>query len=77
MEVGLNKLSQEIMDMGYGQPFDNVVVTVGGTNFDGSGGPMGEGSSIRSENIGEIAVELYKREDLADGGDIEALSALI
>ena len=75
MEVGLNKLSQEIMDMGYGQPFDNVVVTVGGTNFDGSGGPMGEGSSIRSENIGEIAVELYKREDLADGGDIEALSA--
>ena len=22
--------------MGYGQPFDNVVVTVGGTNFDGS-----------------------------------------
>ena len=75
MEVGLNKLSKEIMDMGYGQPFDNVVVTVGGTNFDGSGGPMGEGLSIRSENIGEIAVELYKREDLADGGDIEALSA--
>ena len=75
MEVGLNELSQEIIDMGYGQPFDNIVVTVGGTNFDGSGGPMGEGSSIRSENIGEIAVELYKREDLADGGDIEALSA--
>ena len=75
MEAGLNELSKEIIDMGYGQPFDNTVVTVGGTNFDGSGGPMGEGSSIRSENVGEIAVELYKREDLADGGDIEALSA--
>lgn len=75
MEAGLNELSQEIMDMGYGIAFDNVVVTIGGTNFDGSGGPMGEGSSIRSENVGEIAVELFKREELADGGDIEALSA--
>ena len=75
MEAGLNELSKEIIAMGYGQPFDNTVVTVGGTNFDGSGGPMGEGSSIRSENVGEIAVELFKREDLADGGDIEALSA--
>lgn len=75
MEDGLNKLSQEIIDMGYGQPFDNSVVTIGGTNFDGSGGPMGEGFSMRSENVGEIAVELYKREDLANGGDIEALSA--
>ena len=45
MEVGLNKLSKEIIDMGYGQPFDNIVVTVGGTNFDGSGGPMGEAVS--------------------------------
>lgn len=75
METALGKLSQEIMDMGYGQAFDNIVVTIGGTNFDGSGGPMGEGSSIRSENIGEIAVELFKREDLANGGNIETVSA--
>ena len=75
MEAGLDELSQEIIGMGYGQAFDNIVVTIGGTNFDGSGGPMGEGSSIRSENIGEIAVELFKREELANGGNIEILSA--
>lgn len=75
MESGLELLSNELREKGYGQAFDNVVITIGGANFDGSGGPMGEGSSYRSSNIGEIAVELYKREDLAGGGTIEDLSA--
>ena len=75
MEAGLDELAREISEMGFGQAFDNVVVTIGGANFDGSGGPMGEGFSQRAANVGEIAVELFKREDLADGGTIEALSA--
>ncbi len=75
MEEALKRLSDEVSSMGYGKAFDNIVTTIGGANFDGSGGPMGEGASYRSSNIGEIAVELYKREDLAGGGTIKALSA--
>ena len=74
MVEGLNTLTKELEEQGYGQVFDNIVVSVGAQNFEG-GGPMGEGPSIINPNLGEVAVELFKREDLASGGDIEVLSA--
>ena len=74
MQEGLDVLAQQIRDDGYGEAFDNVVFSVGAQNFEG-GGPTGEGSGQSGSNLGEIAVELFKREDLAKFGNIEALSA--
>jgi multidrug efflux pump subunit AcrB len=75
MQDGLDQLIAETNELGYGDPFDNAVVTVGGQPFEGSGGPMGDALQSASTNLAEIAVELIKREDLAGGSDIEALSA--
>ena len=75
MQRGLNELIEETNQLGYGEPFDNAVVTIGGQPFEGSGGPMGESFSQGDTNLAEIAVELVKRENLAGGGNIEALSA--
>jgi multidrug efflux pump subunit AcrB len=75
MQDGLDKLIAESNELGYGEPFDNAVVTVGGQPFEGSGGPMGDAAQNSGTHLAEIAVELVKREDLAGGGDIEALSA--
>lgn len=74
MQDGLDVLAQEIRDQGYGEAFDNIVLSVGAQNFEG-GGPTGEGAGQFGSNLGEIAVELFKRQDLAKNGDIEALSA--
>lgn len=74
MQDSLEDLAQEIREQGYGEAFDNIVFSVGAQNFEG-GGPTGEGNGQVSSNLGEIAVELFKREDLAKNGDIEALSA--
>jgi len=75
MESGLNQLIEEVKEEGHGEPFDNVVVTIGGQPFEGSGGPMGDGQGNTGPHIAEIAVELVKREDLPGGGNIESLSA--
>ena len=75
MKRGLDELTQETEDKGYGQPFQNAVITIGGQPFEGSGGPMGATSSTSKPNLAEIAVELVKSEDRADGGNIDALSA--
>jgi len=75
MEEGLRKLIRETEEKYDREPFDNAVVTIGAQPFEGSGGPMGEALANRGTHIGEVAVELVKREDLAGGGDIEALSA--
>lgn len=75
MQDGLEKLIAKVEAEGHGTPFDNAVVTIGAQPFEGSGGPMGEALQNTGTHIAEIAVELVKREDLADGGDIEALSA--
>ena len=75
MHDGLDKLRTEIAEQGLGDPFDNVVITIGSQPFAGSGGPMGGFGKAVSTNRAEIAVELVKREDLADGGKIKELSA--
>lgn len=75
MQSGLDQLIKEVKEEGHGEPFDNAVVTIGGQPFDGSGGPMGNAGQTTSTNIGEIAVELVKRENLAGGGNIDELSA--
>jgi multidrug efflux pump subunit AcrB len=75
MQDGLDQLIAETKALGHGEPFDNAVVTVGGQPFEGSGGPMGDAAQNSGTHLAEIAVELVKREDLAAGGDIEALSA--
>ena len=75
MQDGLKKLIAEVEAEGLGEPFDNAVVTIGAQPFEGSGGPMGDAGQVTGTHIAEIAVELVKREDLAGGGDIEALSA--
>ena len=75
MQRGLDELIAETEAKGYGSPFDNAVVTIGGQPFEGSGGPMGESFSTGDTNLAEIAVELVKREDLVGGGDNDALSA--
>ena len=75
MERGLDELVRETKAAGHGNPFENAVITVGAQPFEGSGGPMGETNAARGPHVAEIAVELVKREDLADGGDIKALSA--
>lgn len=75
MEIGLEKLIQETHDLGHGDPFDNAVITIGGHPFADSGGPMGTSYNTGAANQAEIAVELLKREDLAEAGDIETLSA--
>lgn len=75
MEDGLDRLIKEIEEEGLGQPFDNAVITIGGQPFEGGGGPAGEALARNTPNLAEIAVELVKREDLAIGGDINALSA--
>lgn len=74
MHTGLDKLIAETEAKGHGNPFDNVVITVGGQPFAG-GGPAGTTGTPTGTNIAEIAVEMIKREDLADGGEIEALSS--
>ncbi len=74
MEQGLNALIIETEENGYGKPFENAVITIGGQPFQG-GGPMGARSSGAQTNLGEIAVELIKREDLPGGSKIEELSA--
>jgi multidrug efflux pump subunit AcrB len=73
MRVGLDKLIAETEAAGHGNPFENVVITIGSQPFAGGPNP-GQDASV-SSNQAEIAVEMLKREDLADGGDIEALSA--
>lgn len=75
MQAGLEKLIAEIEAEGHGEPFQNAVVTIGAQPFEGSGGPMGEALQNTGTHIAEIAVELTKREDLAAGGEVEALSA--
>jgi len=75
MEAGLNELIAETKENYDRKPFDNAVITIGAQPFEGSGGPMGEAAGARGTNVAEIAVELVKREDLAGGGNIEALSA--
>jgi len=75
MKDGLNQLILETEDKGLGKPFDNAVITIGGQPFEGSGGPMGSFGELNKSNLAEIAVELIKREDLADGGNIADLSA--
>ncbi|MDQ8195906.1 efflux RND transporter permease subunit [Coraliomargarita sp. SDUM461004] len=75
MNDGLNQLIEEIKEEGHGEPFDNVVITIGGQPFEGSGGPMGDDQGNTGTHIAEIAVELVKREDLSSGGNIESLSA--
>ena len=75
MKRGLDQLTEETEAQGLGQPFQNAVITIGGQPFEGSGGPMGATSAAAQANLAEIAVELVKSEDRADGGDIEALSA--
>ena len=75
MHEGLNRLRAEIANKGLGDPFDNTVITIGSQPFAGSGGPMGSIGTSVSSNRAEIAVELVKREDLADGGHIKDLSA--
>lgn len=75
MQAALEALVRETEEKGQGNPFANAVVTIGAQPFEGSGGPMGSSASSNRANLAEIAVELIKREDLAGGGDIEALSA--
>ncbi len=75
MQDGLETLIDEVEAEGHGEPFDNAVVTIGAQPFEGGGGPMGGGGQTTGTHIAEIAVELVKRENLAAGGDIEALSA--
>lgn len=75
MQDGLRKLIAETNEKGFGDPFDNAVVTVGAQPFEGSGGPMGDAVQNNGSHLAEIAVELVKREDLVDGGNIEVLSA--
>ncbi|MGZ0655860.1 efflux RND transporter permease subunit [Coraliomargarita sp. W4R53] len=75
MKSGLNQLIDEVKEEGHGEPFDNIVITIGGHAFEGSGGPMGSGNGNTGTHLAEIAVELVKREDLPGGGNIEALSA--
>jgi len=73
MQIGLDNLIEETESKGVGNPFDNVVITIGSQPF--AGGPTpGQDASV-SPNQAEIAVEMVKREDLADGGDIEQLSS--
>lgn len=75
MQDGLRKLIGETNEKGFGDPFDNAVVTIGAQPFEGSGGPMGDAVQNNGSHLAEIAVELVKREDLVDGGNIEVLSA--
>lgn len=75
MQDGLRKLIAETNEKGFGDPFDNAVVTIGSQPFEGSGGPMGDAIQNNGSHLAEIAVELVKREDLVDGGNIEVLSA--
>lgn len=74
MLEGLGKLRRETQEKGYGDPFENSVVTIGSTAFEG-GGPAGmESTGIRS-NVGEVALELVKSEERVGGGTIDELSA--
>ena len=75
MQRGLDQLSEETEQQGFGQPFQNAVVTLGGQPFEGSGGPLGATSGAAQANLAEIAVELVKSEARAGGGAIAALSA--
>jgi multidrug efflux pump subunit AcrB len=75
MQAGLRKLITEVNEKGYGDPFDNAVVTIGAQPFEGSGGPLGDAVQNAGPHLAEIAVELIKREDLAGGTTIEELSA--
>lgn len=73
MHVGLQKLIEETEAKGHGDPFENVVITVGSQPF--AGGPNPSQDASVSPSQAEIAVEMVKREDLADGGNIEQLSS--
>ncbi|MDQ8208274.1 efflux RND transporter permease subunit [Coraliomargarita sp. SDUM461003] len=75
MNDGLNQLIEEVKEEGHGEPFDNVVITIGGQPFEGNGDPINASGSNTGTHIAEIAVELVKREDLPGGGNIESLSA--
>ncbi|WPJ95418.1 efflux RND transporter permease subunit [Coraliomargarita algicola] len=75
MNDGLNQLIEEVKEEGHGEPFDNVVITIGGQPFEGNGDPINASGSGTGTHIAEIAVELVKREDLPGGGNIESLSA--
>ncbi len=74
IEASLYMLQEEIEALGHETPFDNITTTIGGQPFSSIGGPTGNISKRISPNAGEIGVELRKREDLADGGNIEILS---
>jgi len=73
MQAGLDKLVEETKTKGFGNPFQNVVITIGSQPF--AGGPSPGQDARVSPSQAEIAVELIKREDLADGGNIEQLSS--
>jgi len=73
MQTGLNHLIAETEAKGLGNPFQNVVITIGSQPFEGGPKP-GQQASV-SANQAEIALELIKREDLAGGGDIRQLSS--
>ena len=75
MEDALAELIRETEGKGYGNPFQNTVITIGAQPFQGGAGPMGGGPARSEENLAEIAVELQKMEDRAGGGEIEELSA--
>lgn len=74
MQAGLDKLVEETEAKGLGNPFQNTVITIGSQPF--AGGPNPGQDAQVSPNLAEIAVEMIKREDLADGGNIEELSSL-
>lgn len=73
MEKGLAALISENESKGHSNLFDNVVITIGSQPF--AGGPTPTSRETVSPNQAEIAVELRKREDLTDGGNIQSLSS--
>ncbi|MGB0415876.1 MAG: efflux RND transporter permease subunit [Coraliomargarita sp.] len=74
MENALQKLIDETEAQGHGNPFQNIVLTLGAQPFQG-GGPMGSAPESSQENLAEIAIELQKSEDRIGGGSIKELSA--
>ncbi|MEM8867082.1 MAG: efflux RND transporter permease subunit [Verrucomicrobiota bacterium] len=74
MKRGLDELIAETKGAGYGEPFQNAVITIGAQPFEGAN-PMAIGVNNNTANKAEIAVELTKREELIDGGDNEAISS--
>lgn len=75
MKSALDQLVKETKDKGLGNPFQNIVLSIGNQPFYKSGGPSGRSDSDYSENIAEIALELQKSEERIGGGEIKDLSS--